>query len=148
MDVDITSTKYLTRNGAITGDLVLYDKGSFNYYLQSPTSVSGFIFVEYEIELSKPQINTSGALSAPAMAGALFTLTNANITTAAGSVLTTNNGFIASGKSLQVAVSGNYLVTVCFKDTAGNSTVINAYFGTTAQAVPLYCASTQLLALT
>nr|WRQ65946.1 structural protein [Tolivirales sp. gcode 6] len=43
-----------------TGEnLKWYDYGRINYFLQSPTNATAYLFAEYEVELSKPQISYS-----------------------------------------------------------------------------------------
>lgn len=38
-----------------TGEnLKWYDYGRINYFLQSPTNATAYLFAEYEVELSKP----------------------------------------------------------------------------------------------
>lgn len=49
---------YVTETPTKTSEnLKWYDYGRINYFLQSPSNATAYLFAEYEVELSKPQIS-------------------------------------------------------------------------------------------
>lgn len=117
--------EYFVRNGPVADSKLLYDQFSLNYFVESDTtSNSVLIFVKYEIEFIKPQVNMNATPSGGAHAYWTTNSTSTSPNTVPNYISGLQPGTVAG--SVTVGKTGLYRIKA-FKDGTSGSSIISVF---------------------